>query len=376
MRRQATQAMALFRQDITDTLTRLATKQVGIALWDEPEWRNCLLENNWVCASWPMAWGGAGWSSEQKFVWYSAVHHIFDDYVEPPEIHDVGPCLQRWGNQLGHELLPAILNLEARWSLALFEGSFNGIDLATELTASGRLSGRKTQVRFAQRAEKFLVAARFADKFVLLDVPVDAPGVEVEAIAGLNGDVSNLAWAEVKFDDVAVTTQQICGELDSSEALRLLCHQTVSLELGRSGAIDRQLLAARQQIETQASLEAEFSNRLAEAEIGLQALVAMEARVVTAAEIATPPPIPRSLLQARGLALQLEVGELLVDAFGYYALPYPDEISLHNEGPIGSSSGMAASRAMLRATEQVNYANLAGDLYDIAAEVLLSEPEK
>ncbi len=369
MRRYAKQSMAQFSSELMQSFSMLATKQRGIALWDDPTWRSCLLENNWVGASWPVSWGGPGWTSEQKFRWYRACHQSFEDYVEPPEIRDVGPCLQRWGNHRGRGLMAGITSLDVRWSLALFEGSFTPADLATKLDSSWRLSGWKTQVRFALRADRLLVVAKQGEKFVLLDIASDTPGIEIAPMVGLAGDVT---LAQIQFSDVLVTEEQIAGELESSEALRQLCYQTVSLELGRSGAIERQLVATRQQVEAGIAASAEFSSRLAELEIALQALVIMEKRVVAASATDVPSPIPWSLLQAQGLALQLEVGELVLDTFGYYALPYPDEISLHNEGPIGPSSGMTASRSMLRATEQVNYANLAGDMYDIAAEELLS----
>jgi alkylation response protein AidB-like acyl-CoA dehydrogenase len=369
MRRQINEVVEEFQRELCQALAELAVTAPGIELWADPAWRDLLQTRGWTCPAWPQSWGGTGWSAEEKFVWYRACHEIFADYIEPPEIQDVGPCLGRWGNKYGRSLLASITTLEANWSLALFEASLSVADVETELSGSGQLNGWKTEVRFAQRADNLLVVAKQADKFVLLEVPKAGAGVIVQPSTGLSGTVE---MSNVQFIDVSVAAEQICGVLDSAEALRLLCYQTVGLELGRSGVIRKQLDAVNGAVGS----DDEFANTVAEHEISLQALVVMEARVVAAAATGLPAPIPWSLLQARGLALQLKVGELLVDAFGYYAIPYPDEVSLHNEGPIGLPGGLSASRAMLRATEQVNYANLAGDLYDIAAVELLGDADQ
>ena len=367
MQRKSTRDIERFREEITAHFSRLSLECSGITLWDSPAWRELVSSQGWMCPSWPVSWGGPGWSHEEKFAWYNACYAAFEDYVEPPEIADVGPALGRFGNQLAQPVLADIANLKLRCSLALFEDSFSVTDVQTEL-AGGRLTGWKSEVRFVERAEFLLVVVKVASGFALAIVPVSAPGVSVQVTPGLSGVGE---FARVEFEGVVVAAEQIVGSLKGADELRALCQQTVGLELGRSGALDRQVRALRAPDDH--DNDAGFNERLAELEISLQALTALEMRVVAAKEKGHSPPVPWSLLQARSLGLQLELGEVLVDRFGYYALPYPDSLSLHNEGPIGPVESRRATQAMLRATEQVNYANVAGDLYDIAVESLLDD---
>ena len=53
------------------------------------------------------------------------------------------------------------------------------------------------------------------------------------------------------------------------------------------------------------------------------------------------------MLRGRSREILLQLGDLQVQSFGYYALPYPDEALLHNEGPIGPEGATAAMRRVL-----------------------------
>lgn len=366
MKNKAKPELENLRNEIVASFAGLPHKMRGITLWASQAWRDLVLSRGWVCPSWRTEWGGTGWSPAEKFVWYQACHQAFDDYHEPPEIADVGPVLGRWGHGRAHAELIDIAALTTRWSLALFEDGFSGVDLGTEFT-KGKLKGHKTHVRYVRRADRLLVVAKQDLDLVLLSVSIDAPGIAVYESPGLSGGDE---FARVEFFDVAVSPDNVLGRLARDE-LTVLCHQVIGLELGRSGVLTRQL----ERLARAAGPDPE-DTRLAALQISVQALAALEARVVSAQQAANEPPVPWSMLQARSLALQLEVGEALVDCFGYYALPFPDPVSLHNEGPIGPDVSDVASYAMLRATEQVNYANLAGDLYDIAAREWLIPADK
>lgn len=363
MKRRSKPELEKFRADVMAAFTTLAPVAPGIARWDAREWQSLILSRGWVCPAWPTDWGGAGWSSAEKFIWYQACHASFDDYQEPPEIADVGPALGRWGNARAHAELANIAALGRPWSLALFEEGFSGADLQTQFK-QGLLEGQKVSVRYLGRAERILVVAKHGSEFVLLSVAVDAPGVSVRQSTSLSGLDE---FARVDFVGVKISPDEVLGRLASRVALQALCQQVVGLELGRSGVLIKQL----ERLSKMPDIDRD-DTRLAALEVSVRALAALEARVVSARQSDTQPPVPWSLLQARSLALQLEVGEALVDSFGYYAMPFPDPVSLHNEGRIGPEESYAATYAMLRATEQVNYANLAGDLYDIAAREWLT----
>ena len=73
-------------------------------------------------------------------------------------------------------------------------------------------------------------------------------------------------------------------------------------------------------------------------------------------------PFPLSILRLRSREILLQLGALQMESFGYYALPYPDEMLLHNEGPIGPNAAAATVRQNL--TQHV------AALYEGSAEAL------
>ena len=79
------------------------------------------------------------------------------------------------------------------------------------------------------------------------------------------------------------------------------------------------------------------------------ALEAMELRYVEAQTRGGEPPFPAVALRARSREILLQLGDLQMQSFGYYALPYPDEALLHNEGPVGPAGTTAAVRRNLAA---------------------------
>lgn len=344
-----------FQQTLDSAFSGLNFAGSGIALWAHEPWRQLLLANDWVHPG----WAESAWSMHQKYVWYRTCFDRFAHYLEPPEIADVGPCLLKWGNSQALPALDDIANLAMPWALCLFEAS-----KTTQTTFDGNvLTGRKFQVRYVARAQRLLVVAKDAQDsgYVLASVSSQAPGVHVEADTGLTGNADS---GTVSFDDVGEV--ELLGRLPNEKTLRELRFQSVGFYLGRSGALSRQLEIAAAEIAHQ-DLDQDMDSRRAALTIEVLALQGLEQRAVSAQARTKPAPVPWSLLHAKGTELQLKIGELLVDVFGYYALPYPDEMTLHNEGVIGSKGSLQATQAMLLATEAINYGNLAGDLYDIAA---------
>jgi hypothetical protein len=52
------------------------------------------------------------------------------------------------------------------------------------------------------------------------------------------------------------------------------------------------------------------------------------------------------VLELRRRAIERRLGELFVEAFGYYSLPDPDPRSIDNEGPIGPDYALAALQGL------------------------------
>ncbi len=54
-----------------------------------------------------------------------------------------------------------------------------------------------------------------------------------------------------------------------------------------------------------------------------------------------------SLLKLWGAEIGQRIGELVVEVFGYYALPFPDPLLIDNEGRIGPDFALSAFQGML-----------------------------
>ena len=362
MKRFKAQSAGNFKAQIKREFDTLGQTPAAMALWEDLAWREFLVERGWSCPSWPLDVGGPGWNDVQKLIWYRLCSERFDGFCEPPEIREVGPCLIRWGGEV-EKILVAIAHLEERWAMAVFDkqDTVTTFDLDT-----GRLSGCKMAVRFYDRADRLLIVAlEDNDGYVLLALDPTAEGVVAEATTSLSGDRD---YVTLTFIDVAVEKTDVIARI-TPEKIHTLYDQMVALELGHTGVLNRQLDQIRESlcgVDDPGSLH----RRADELEIELEALSSLESRMAAALARGEPPPVPGMLLQARILSLKARLGDLLVEAFGYYGLPFPDAMMLHNEGSVGPPNAAQATRAMLVISEQVNYANLAGDLYDRAVGAL------
>ena len=54
-----------------------------------------------------------------------------------------------------------------------------------------------------------------------------------------------------------------------------------------------------------------------------------------------------SILKIRGTEISQRISDLMVEAYGYYGLPYPQQRLIDNEGPIGPALAVAAVKEML-----------------------------
>ncbi len=75
--------------------------------------------------------------------------------------------------------------------------------------------------------------------------------------------------------------------------------------------------------------------RIVEAEHKISALNALQWRWQSALDEGHQAPFPQELIQLRASELAVNLGELLIEGFGYYALASPDARLSHNEPPIG-----------------------------------------
>ena len=332
-------------------------------------WRQACLDAGWSTPFWPAEAGGAGWDATQKYLWSATLARR--DVLLPPDpgVDTVGPLLLGCAPAaMQAALLPDIRRLAVRWCLGAAE--LDGLDF-TQLetvavpTADGfELTGRKHYVWDAVEADWMLCLARLEDGVGMFAVALDSAGVTVTPTPTFDGGE---ALAVVALTAVAVPRHLGCPVAADEVVMRLS-----GAGAGYAGAP----LAARQ-LEAIRAVIAEWDddglNREAdELGVAIEALAAMELRYVDAVDRGAEIPFPEALLRGRSRQILLQLGDLQVQSFGYYALPYPDEALLHNEGPIGPEGASAAIRRVLSTQIALQHETAAAHPVDGSAQWLES----
>jgi alkylation response protein AidB-like acyl-CoA dehydrogenase len=300
-------------------------------------WTGKLNERGWSVPSWPLEYGGPGWTITQR--------HIFDEEsflagcpaLAPQGVHLVGPIIHTYGSQAQKDyFLPKIRSGEHFWAQGFSEPNA-GSDLASLQTRAIRdddhyvVNGQKIWTSEAHYSEWIFLLVRTSTEgkpqagisFLLADL--SAPGIAVRPIISIDGGhILN----EVFLEDVRVPAENLVGEENAGwgyAKVLLAEERTFSAEVARcKGMVKRVRHIAAQTPARGAPLieNPHFSRRLAELEIEVLAHEATLWRVVAEeeAEIASAAPTS-SILKVRGTELVQRIGALMAEALGEDALP-------------------------------------------------------
>ncbi|MBI1771292.1 MAG: acyl-CoA dehydrogenase family protein [Burkholderiales bacterium] len=340
-----------FRQEVTEFLQQSLPQDIshkvhhGIPLEkaDYQCWQKILHAHGWGGSSWPVKFGGTGWSAVQRYIFEEECAAAGAPRLPPFGIKMVAPVLMEFGSPGQQQrFLPRILSAEEWWCQGYSEPG-SGSDLASvkttaELKQDGEddyylVNGQKTWTTLAHYADWIfcLVRADRAAKaqrgisFLLIDMK--SPGVTVRPIITMDGahEVN-----EVWFDDVKVPVANLVGEENKgwTYAKFLLGHERTNI--AGIGIAKRELarlkrVAAREFKNGKPLMEdAVFAVRLAQVEIDLMALEMTNLRVLSAEEQSHVPGPEASILKIKGTEIQQAITELLVQAVGGQALPLRD----------------------------------------------------
>ena len=185
------------------------------------EWTNKLRAGGWICASWPVEYGGKGLSLMESVV-------LNEEFarVEAPLRADffgdtlVGPTILQWGTEeQKQEFIPGILNGTIAWCQGFSEPDA-GSDLASLKTRAELdgdewvISGQKVWTTQAQFADYVFLLAR-TDPDVpkhagisYLLVPMKQDGIEVRPIEQVDGSGD---FNEVFFDNARCPRANVVG---------------------------------------------------------------------------------------------------------------------------------------------------------------------
>ena len=339
-----------FQSDVRDWLAdtlpddiRAATR-AGDGLTKEmmERWHALLNAKGWLATTWPVKFGGPGWSPVQRHIFEEECCRAYAPRIVPFGLSMLGPVLQAFGSkEQQDEILPRILDGTDWWCQGYSEPGA-GSDLASLKTRADRdgdhyvINGQKTWTTLGQYANKIFCLVRTDTgakaqegiSFVLVDL--DTPGIEMRPIRLIEGghEVN-----EVFFTDVRVPVSNLVGEENKGWTIAkyLLTHERTGIAgVGFSmQALEEVKALARRMKRGGKPLIADplFAARVARVEVDLEAMKITNLRMLFKAQQQGAPGPETSILKIKGTVIGQELRDLARRALGPMAAPFPGHIS-------------------------------------------------
>jgi len=301
-------------------------------------WQRILHEQGWVAPAWPVEYGGCDWSITRRYIFASELAAAGAPPISPMGIGMCGPVLIGYGTpeQKAH-YLPRMLSGEDFWCQGYSEPG-SGSDLATlQMSAvedgdSFVCNGHKLWTTHANVANWIFCLVRTSHEdipqkgitFLLIDM--STPGVEVQPIISLSGEhIQN----HVFFTDVRVPRANVVGPVGKGWTVAKYL-----MQFERGGSVAAPGMKVRLQ-RIAAMLRAEFGAdaapdgegrallaQLAEVSTRVEALEALELRVMSRLSGGEAPGVESSILKTVGTELSQRITEVALTAAGLYAAAY------------------------------------------------------
>ncbi len=342
-----------FRTKI-DANRRLSKKEII-------RWQKILYKKGWAAPTWPVEFGGTGWSQVQRHIFATEMGLIGAPEPVPFGMKMVAPVIMEYGTEeQKNRFLPDILESNVWWCQGYSE-PYSGSDLASLKTSAVRdgdeyiVNGAKTWNTYGQYADWIFCLVRTDNtvkkqegiSFLLIDM--SSPGITLRPIVLLDGHPE---VNEIFFDDVRVPVKNLIGEENKgwTYAKLLLTHERSNIAGVPRG---KRRLRGLKRIAADTDdgfgntmLEnPRFKNKLAEVEIQLQALEYSELRTLAALSVGKAPGPESSILKIVGTELAQEMDELFVELAAYSCLPFvPEQFEDGFQGvPLGPGNSAYAA---------------------------------
>ena len=337
-------------------------RRVPAPVWEAAanRWFAALCRRGWSVPAWPEAYGGTGWSLEQRFVWERAVALAQAPAMDPVGVRWVGPLVQaHGGDALRERYLDDIRTARSRWADALGGLSLGDEDLRVRHRGSRHaLQGSLTAIGGLPKATHALCLAAMDGGSGVFAVALASAGVRridarTLAFAGAEADLLSPPGAGIDALDAVLCADQASVAVTAAVESSLV---RVKAGLGETADGHGGFLEG----------DAGFKRRLADLEVRLSALRGLEASSLAHRSKGNAPGVQAAMLELGCAELAQSLGGLMSEAAGYYALPQPDPLLTDNEGPIGpgyalpSLEGMLAPHWALEAHRRRLAAQLAG----------------
>ncbi len=307
---------------------------------DYTRWQRILFEKGWGAPGWPVEFGGTGWSARQRSIFEEECFTAGAPRQMPFGLSMVGPVLMTFGNDAQKaRFLPRIATMEDWWCQGYSEPGA-GSDLASLSTRAERkdghyiVTGQKTWTSFAHWANWIFCLVRTRGdckpqqgiSFLLIDM--STPGVTVKPIRTLDqgADVN-----EVFLDEVLVPAENLVGAENGGWTIAkyLLGHERTTI--AGIGICKRLLQRLKDFARTQHKHgrplieDSRFRDRIVRLEMEILSHEWSLMRLISLERAGKPIGTEASMLKVRGSEIQQDLGELLMECAGAYAMPYVPE---------------------------------------------------
>jgi acyl-CoA dehydrogenase len=346
-------------------------------------WQRVVHARGWAAPSWPIEYGGPGWSEMQRHIFSAECARAGAPALAPMGLRMVGPVIIGMGSPTQKALyLPRILSGEDYWCQGYSEPQAGSDLAALQLSAETDgddyvLNGSKIWTTHAHVANRMfcLVRTRREGKpqagitFLLLDMAT--PGISVRPILTMAGDHE---VNQVFFDNVRTPRSGRVG--DENDGWRVAKYL---LQFERGGGSAPGLRVALDRLARMAANEPgddgrpllrdpAFRAALASASAALDAVEAAEQRVLAALRAGDSPGPASSMLKTVGTEMMQRLDELALDAIG----PWAAADQLEFRAPGANTPGVGPAHALTVTARYLNdrAASIYGGSNEIQRDIL------
>ncbi len=354
-------------------------------------WHRILAKRGWSAPIWPREYGGTGWSATQRYIFARECIAADAPRIFSMGIRMVGPVIMKFGTpEQKAKYLPGIVSGDIVFCQGYSEPG-SGSDLASLKTRAVQdgadyvINGTKIWTTGAHVANHMFCLVRTSAEgkpqngisFVLID-SMEAPGLTVKPIITLAGDHE---VNQVFFDNVRTPVANRIGPENKGWTVAKYL-----LEFERGGdAYTPNLHARLDDVKRIAREEAadgsgrliedrSFAERLAEAEIDIEALEMIELQVLSDLSKGKNPGAASSSMKIRGSETLQRLDHLGVEALAWYASPFEPEARAlgHNEPTVTPEGGLTAMPLYLNNRAATIYAGSNEIQRNIIAKAVLA----
>jgi len=382
---------AFLREHLTAELKAAARLTTGVYTEIDAgrRWYGILARQGWVAPTWPVEYGGTGWTDLENHIFTTECFHAGAPLLFNMGVRHIGPILMARGTPEQRDYyLPRVLSGEHVWCQGYSEPGA-GSDLAGLKLRAVRdgdhyvLNGSKIWTTGAHFATHMFCLVRTGDggrkqegiTFLLL--AMDTPGLEVQPIISLSGDHE---FNQVFFNDVRVPViGRVGDEGDGWRVAKSLMQyaRATNVNTGwvREALMRVKRLAARLPDGWGESLcqQPGFARRLSEAEIFLDRVQMLELRVLSATARGESPGAISSVLKTLGSEVKQHITELALEAVGWYGLPFqPQALNPYARAEIiGPACAVTAMPSYLNERAATIYSGASEVQRDVLAKQVL-----